>query len=69
VSACSVCKWPAHTPWCVLSATEKKELSDMAIKSITSAELFESRQEIIIIHAGEQYRLRITNNNKLILTK
>jgi hemin uptake protein HemP len=56
-------------PWCALCATEKKELSDMTTKSLTSAELFESRHEIIIIHAGEQYRLRITNNNKLILTK
>ena len=37
--------------------------------TITSKDLFKELQEIIILHAGEQYRLRITSNNKLILTK
>ncbi|WP_457798206.1 hemin uptake protein HemP [Methylocystis sp. S23] len=32
-------------------------------------ELLGSGKEAIIIHAGERYRLRITANNKLILTK
>jgi len=41
----------------------------MGQKSITSSELFDEHQEIIILHAGEEYRLRITSNNKLILTK
>ena len=36
---------------------------------LTTDELFGSRQEIAIIHDGEEYRLRITRNNKLILTK
>ncbi|WP_407518809.1 hemin uptake protein HemP [Methylobacterium oryzisoli] len=27
------------------------------------------RREVIILHAGERYRLRITANDKLILTK
>lgn len=36
---------------------------------ISSEELFSHRQEIIIQHAGEQYRLRITSNNKLLMTK
>lgn len=36
---------------------------------ISSAELFGDQQEIIIIHAGTEYRLRITSNNKLIMTK
>ena len=43
--------------------------TEMAKRSITSAELIGDQQEIIILHAGEEYRLRITNNNKLILTK
>ena len=43
--------------------------TEMAKRSITSAELFGGQQGIIILHAGEEYRLRITNNNKLILTK
>ncbi|QGM46231.1 hemin uptake protein HemP [Methylocystis heyeri] len=32
-------------------------------------ELLGPRQEMTIIHAGERYRLRVTANNKLILTK
>lgn len=41
----------------------------MTRKTIKSVELFGTQHEILIIHAGEQYRLRITSNNKLILTK
>lgn len=41
----------------------------MAQKTITSTELLGENQEIIILHAGEEYRLRITSNSKLILTK
>jgi len=37
--------------------------------TITSTELFGSRREIVILHQDEQYRLRITNNNRLIMTK
>jgi hemin uptake protein HemP len=38
-------------------------------RSITSRELLGDSREVIIIHAGEEYRLRITKNDKLILTK
>lgn len=31
--------------------------------------LFQGSQEILISHNGEHYRLRITRNGKLILTK
>lgn len=41
----------------------------MSTKAITSAELFGDLREIVILHAGEEYRLRITSNGKLILTK
>ena len=41
----------------------------MGQRTITSIELLGDQQEIIILHAGEQYRLRITSNNKLIMTK
>jgi hemin uptake protein HemP len=37
--------------------------------SISTAELMGSGRELIILHAGDQYRLRITSNGKLILTK
>ncbi len=35
----------------------------------TSGELFRGARIIIIEHAGEEYRLQITSNDKLILTK
>ena len=41
----------------------------MSAKTVTSAELFGTLREILIVHAGETYHLRITSNNKLILTK
>lgn len=37
-------------------------------KRIASAELFGDTREIVIEHAGRLYRLRITQNGKLILT-
>jgi hemin uptake protein HemP len=36
---------------------------------IDSAELFLNTREIIISHGGDTYRLRLTSQNKLILTK
>lgn len=41
----------------------------MAQKTITSSEIFGGLHEIVILHDGVAYRLRITSNNKLILTK
>jgi hemin uptake protein HemP len=41
----------------------------MTRKALTSLELFGKSHEVIILHAGEEYRLRITSNNRLILTK
>ncbi len=38
-------------------------------RMLTSLELFGDSNEIIISHAGEEYHLRITSKNKLILTK
>jgi hemin uptake protein HemP len=32
-------------------------------------ELLGGGREVIILHAGERYRLRVTANDKLILTK
>lgn len=36
---------------------------------IALADLLEGRREAIIVHNGEEYRLRVTSNDKLILTK
>jgi hemin uptake protein HemP len=37
--------------------------------SIPASRLFQGSQEILIDHNSETYRLRITKNGKLILTK
>lgn len=36
---------------------------------VNSAELMRGERELIIMHAGERYRLQHTRNGKLILTK
>lgn len=36
---------------------------------LDSRELFRNGNEVVIVHKGEEYRLRITRNEKLILTK
>ncbi len=36
---------------------------------IDSESLFAGKQEVLIVHQGEEYRLRITKQQKLILTK
>lgn len=38
-------------------------------EAISADSLFQGRQEILIVHNDDQYRLRITRNAKLILTK
>jgi hemin uptake protein HemP len=42
--------------------------SPMPIRRIESSELLDNAGELIIIHAGREYRLRVTANGKLILT-
>lgn len=37
--------------------------------SLSSASLFRGLREVVILHRGQQYRLRITKAEKLILTK
>lgn len=36
---------------------------------VRANQLFQNTQEVLIDHKGETYRLRITKNDKLILTK
>jgi len=38
-------------------------------RGIASAALFQGRREVVILHRGQTYRLRITRADKLILTK
>nr|WP_294839953.1 hemin uptake protein HemP [uncultured Methylotenera sp.] len=39
------------------------------VKETTSEALFAGARELVIKHFGEDYRLRLTNQGKLILTK
>jgi hemin uptake protein HemP len=39
-----------------------------AERRVRSGELLGERGELIIVHAGREYRLRLTQNGKLILT-
>lgn len=41
----------------------------VANKFTTSEVLFAGARELVIAHAGDEYRLRLTNQGKLILTK
>jgi len=38
-------------------------------RRLSSSELLAGRREVVIQHGEEQYRLRLTSNNKLILVK
>jgi hemin uptake protein HemP len=39
------------------------------LAKLDSANLFAGKRELIIVHQGEEYHLRITRQEKLILTK
>lgn len=39
------------------------------LPAVSSAVLMAGGREIVILHGGDRYRLRITANDKLILTK
>lgn len=47
----------------------KTRVIPIHVNRIDSADLFVGTREITIGHAGETYRLRLTSQNKLILTK
>jgi hemin uptake protein HemP len=39
------------------------------VRRVESASLFQRGREVVIVHHGQEYRLRITRSDKLILTK
>jgi hemin uptake protein HemP len=39
------------------------------VRRVESTTLFERGREVVIVHHGQEYRLRITKSDKLILTK
>lgn len=54
--------------------SEVRQLSQPAIRPqpmrrIELRDLLEGQREAVIVHDGQEYRLRITSNDKLILTK
>lgn len=40
-----------------------------AVRRIKIEDLLDGAREMILVHAGQDYRLRITSKGKLILTK
>jgi hemin uptake protein HemP len=50
-----------------LAAPETPEPA--AVRRVESASLFQRCREVVIVHHGQEYRLRITKSDKLILTK
>ena len=58
--------------WGIMAADGKPKIRTdeaAAIPRIDASTLLASAREIILIHKDNQYRLRITSNDKLILTK
>jgi len=51
------------------SEQPKQEADNGELVTVSSRELLAGRQQLIIQHGREQYRLRLTSSNKLILTK
>jgi hemin uptake protein HemP len=56
------------------SGTAKSTSAGQRVISITehkidSRDIFIGTREVIILHGGDSYRLRLTGQNKLILTK
>jgi len=54
----------------IMNATlDEERLSVKDKRYLCSTSLFCGNHEIIILHGKEQYRLRVTRQNRLILTK
>ena len=54
---------------CRKSVAPRQRVLTMNGNRIDSRELFAAEREIIIAHGEDNYRLRLTSQNKLILTK
>lgn len=39
------------------------------LRTIPSTELLQGQREVVIVHQGEHYRLRLTRNDRLVLYK
>jgi hemin uptake protein HemP len=52
----------------VKSQPQQPALSSAALKRVSSESLLGQAKELLIVHNGREYRLRLTQNGKLILT-
>jgi hemin uptake protein HemP len=52
-----------------LALSIKQDITPALRPRLYSVELFGTAREVVIEHAGEEYRLRLTRQGKLILTK
>ncbi|MCK9620732.1 MAG: hemin uptake protein HemP [Methylobacter sp.] len=52
-----------------MTPSVKQDITPVLRQRLQSAELFGTANEVVIEHAGEEYRLRLTRQGKLILTK
>ncbi len=52
-----------------VAANTAEQASVITTRVITSEALFAGKRELVIKHAGHDYRLRLTAQGKLILTK
>lgn len=59
VVACPACRLPLAAP---LAAA-------LPARHVTSQHLLDGSRELVIQHKGSEYHLRLTRNDKLILTK
>jgi hemin uptake protein HemP len=55
-----------HAP---LAPVPQIERTAASVRRVPSQQLLAGARELLIEHAGSEYRLRITRNGKLILTK
>lgn len=62
-------KQPSSSPESLETALPTKQDAQTLRQRFHSAELLGKAREIVIEHAGEEYRLRLTRQGKLILTK
>ena len=51
------------------SEQSQQEADNAELVTVSSNVLLAGRRQLIIRHGREQYRLRLTSSNKLILTK
>jgi hemin uptake protein HemP len=52
-----------------ISVQTRGEQTPLPLRRVSAIDLLQGRREIIIEHQGQEYRLRVTAADKLILTK